>query len=178
MVLRIWKNDFVTGFQNDHAISIWVRKKVSIRQWPGITGTRQKEVCIENGKKDRTFAARKLMGPDHHRVFMYTSDLFISNQKECRQRRLAIFKRFNGRLQSCYVVENSMSDLGFKPREVWKQPYRLPAEGRLGNSENTSKLRRCLFLFPAWPSLNMCHLLGIRDLLFIYLYFEKCVIGN
>jgi hypothetical protein len=37
-----------------------------------------------------------------------------------------------------------MRDLGSKPREVWKQPGRLPAEGRLGSSENTSKPRRCL----------------------------------
>jgi hypothetical protein len=41
-------------------------------------------------KKDRTFAARKVMGPDHHRVFMYTPDLSVSNQKENRQRRLLI----------------------------------------------------------------------------------------
>jgi hypothetical protein len=30
------------------------------------------------------------MGPDHHRVFMYTPDLSVSNQKETRQRRVAI----------------------------------------------------------------------------------------
>jgi hypothetical protein len=28
-----------------------------------------------------------------------------------------------------------MSDPGLQPREVWKQPDRLPAEGRRGNSE-------------------------------------------
>jgi hypothetical protein len=39
-----------------------------------------------------------------------------------------------------------MSDFGLQPREVWKQPGRLPAEGRPGSSENTSKPRRCLFL--------------------------------
>jgi hypothetical protein len=39
-----------------------------------------------------------------------------------------------------------MSDLCSQPREVWKQPGRLPAEGRLGSSENTSKPRRCLFV--------------------------------
>jgi hypothetical protein len=38
-----------------------------------------------------------------------------------------------------------MSSLGLQPREVWKQPSRLPAEGRLGSSENTSEPRRCLF---------------------------------
>jgi hypothetical protein len=36
-----------------------------------------------------------------------------------------------------------MSDLGSQPREVWKQPSRLPAEGRPGSSENTSS---CLFV--------------------------------
>jgi hypothetical protein len=41
--------------------------------------------------------------------------------------------------------ETRMSDLGSHPREVWKQPDRLPAEGRLGSSENTSMPRRCLF---------------------------------
>jgi hypothetical protein len=39
-----------------------------------------------------------------------------------------------------------MSELGSQPREVWKQPGRLPAEGRLGCSESTSN---CLFLLPA-----------------------------
>jgi hypothetical protein len=38
---------------------------------------------------------------------------------------------------------------------------RLPAEGRLGGSENTSN---CLFSLPALPSLHMCHLFGIRSL--------------
>jgi hypothetical protein len=37
---------------------------------------------IKNRKNDKTFAAQKLMGPDHHRVFMYASDLSVSNQKE------------------------------------------------------------------------------------------------
>jgi hypothetical protein len=50
---------------------------------------------------------------------------------------------------------------GSQHREVWKQPDRLPAEGRLGSSGNTSKSRRCLFLLPAWPSLHMRHLFGI-----------------
>jgi hypothetical protein len=63
---------------------------MSIRQRPGHTGTRLKETCIENRKKDRTFAARKLMGQYHHRVFMYTSDLSVSKQKKSRQRRLPI----------------------------------------------------------------------------------------
>jgi hypothetical protein len=38
-----------------------------------------------------------------------------------------------------------MTDLGSQLREVWKQSGRQPAEGRLGSSENTRKLRRCLF---------------------------------
>jgi hypothetical protein len=59
-----------------------------------------------------------------------------------------------------------MSDLGWQPREVWKQPGRLPAEGRLGTSENTSKPRRCLFMLPAWPSMHMCRLFGVRSLVF------------
>jgi hypothetical protein len=54
-----------------------------------------------------------------------------------------------------------MSDLGSQPSEVWKQPGRLPAEGRLGSSENTSN---CRFLLPAWPSLHMYHFSGIRSL--------------
>jgi hypothetical protein len=44
----------------------------------------------ENRKKDRIFAARMLIGLDNHRVCMYTPDLFVSNQKETRQRRLPI----------------------------------------------------------------------------------------
>jgi hypothetical protein len=34
-----------------------------------------------------------------------------------------------------------MSDLGLQPRVEWKQPDRMPAEGKLGRLENTSKLR-------------------------------------
>jgi hypothetical protein len=37
---------------------------------------------LKNRKKDRTFAARKLMGSDRH--------LSVSNQKETRQRRVSI----------------------------------------------------------------------------------------
>jgi hypothetical protein len=37
-----------------------------------------------------------------------------------------------------------MSDLSLQLREVWKQPDRLPAEGRLGSSENTSKPQHCV----------------------------------
>jgi hypothetical protein len=39
-----------------------------------------------------------------------------------------------------------MSDLGLQLREVWKQPHRLPAEVRLGSSENTGKPRHYLFV--------------------------------
>jgi hypothetical protein len=46
-----------------------------------------------------------------------------------------------------------MSDLGLQPREVWKQPSRLPAEGRLGSSENTSNrfFVACFALFAYVP---------------------------
>jgi hypothetical protein len=47
-----------------------------------------------------------------------------------------------------------MSDLGLKPREVWKQPDRLPAEERLGISENHKQLSifvACLALFAYVP---------------------------
>jgi hypothetical protein len=41
-----------------------------------------------------------------------------------------------------------MSDLGSQPKEVWKQPGRLPAEGRLGSSENTRNSLFCCLLGP------------------------------
>jgi hypothetical protein len=74
-----------------------------------------------------------------------------------------------------------MSELGLQPREVWKQPDRLPAEEKLGNSENTNKQRRCqLFLWPTWPSLHIRHLLGIRSLVTSLDTFHnaKCIIGK
>jgi hypothetical protein len=53
------------------------------------------KICeLKNRKKDKTFAARKLIGSDHHRVFMYAPDLSVSNQKKNRQRRLAILSDF------------------------------------------------------------------------------------
>jgi hypothetical protein len=56
----------------------------------GILELDRKKCEFKNRKKDRNFAARKLMGSDHDRVFMYTPDLSVSNQKEARQRRLPI----------------------------------------------------------------------------------------
>jgi hypothetical protein len=75
------EHDFVTGFQSDRDISIGKNMGLSIRQRLGHNGTRQKEITIENRKDDRNLAARKLMGPGHHRVFMYIHGLSVSNQK-------------------------------------------------------------------------------------------------
>jgi hypothetical protein len=50
------EHDFVTDFQNVHAILIGERR-MSIRQRPGHTWTRQKEMRTKNSKKDRTFAS-------------------------------------------------------------------------------------------------------------------------
>jgi hypothetical protein len=47
-----------------------------------------------------------------------------------------------------------MSDLGSQPREVWKQPGRLPVEGSLGSSENISNYPffvACFALFTYVP---------------------------
>jgi hypothetical protein len=38
------EHDFVTGFQNDHAISIGERREISIRQRPGYTVNRRKKM--------------------------------------------------------------------------------------------------------------------------------------
>jgi hypothetical protein len=42
--------------------------------------------------------------------------------------------------------ETRINDLGSQPREVWKQPGRLPVEGKLGSSENTSSFLFCCLL--------------------------------
>jgi hypothetical protein len=39
---------------------------------------------------DRIFAVRKVMGPEHHRVFMHTPEHSVSNQKENPERKPAI----------------------------------------------------------------------------------------
>jgi hypothetical protein len=49
-----------------------------------------------------------------------------------------------------------MSDLGLQPREVWKQPDRLPAEGRLVVQKTQARFRviffvACLALFEYLP---------------------------
>jgi hypothetical protein len=61
----------------------------------GILELDGKRCELKNRKKDRTFAARKLMGPDHYWVFMYTPDLSVSNQKESAQQETAIFQHFS-----------------------------------------------------------------------------------
>jgi hypothetical protein len=48
---------------------------------PGKLELDRKRYELKNRKKDRTFAARNLMGSDHHRVFMYAPDRSVSNQK-------------------------------------------------------------------------------------------------
>jgi hypothetical protein len=58
-----------------------------------------------------------------------------------------------------------MSDLGLQLREVWKQPDRLPAEGRLGSSENTSKPRRCLYFVACLALVAYVSLIGIQSLI-------------
>jgi hypothetical protein len=40
-----------------------------------------------------------------------------------------------------------MSDLGMQPREVWKQPDRLPAEGGLGSSKKKKNPANCGVFF-------------------------------
>jgi hypothetical protein len=57
-----------------------------------------------------------------------------------------------------------MRDLGLQPREVWKQPDRLPAEGRLGSSENRSKPRHCLLFVACLALVEYMLLFGIRSL--------------
>jgi hypothetical protein len=50
-------------------------------------------------------------------------------------------------------------------QEVWKQPGRLPAEGRLGSSETQASRGVVFFVVLAsLASLHMCHLFGIRSL--------------
>jgi hypothetical protein len=47
----------------------------------GILELERKKCELKNRKMDRSFAARKLMCSDHHRVFTYTPELSVSNQK-------------------------------------------------------------------------------------------------
>jgi hypothetical protein len=51
-----------------------------------------------------------------------------------------------------------------QPREIRNQYDRLPAEGRLGTSENTGKSRCYLFCCSHFPSLYTRHLFDIRRL--------------
>jgi hypothetical protein len=57
-----------------------------------------------------------------------------------------------------------LRSLCLQPMEERSRSDRLPAEGWLGTSENTSKPRRCLCCCLCWPSLHTRHLLGIRRL--------------
>jgi hypothetical protein len=52
-----------------------------------------------------------------------------------------------------------MNILGLQPSEIRHKFDRLPAEGRLGNSENLNKPRRCFLLLPALALLVSCLLL-------------------
>jgi hypothetical protein len=47
-------------------------------------------IRILNRKKNGTIAVGKLMGPDHHRVFMYIPGLSVSNQEVVFRRQTAI----------------------------------------------------------------------------------------
>jgi hypothetical protein len=62
-----WKV-ITTGFQNDHETSIGERRKCRYANGLGILEFDGKRYELKTERKDRTFAAGKLMGPDHHRV--------------------------------------------------------------------------------------------------------------
>jgi hypothetical protein len=55
------------------------------------------------------------------------------------------------------------ANLGSQPREVCKMPDGLPIEERQGSS-GTQASQGVLFLFVAWPSVNICRLFGIQSL--------------
>jgi hypothetical protein len=64
-------------------------------------------------------------------------------------------------VQSSELKESRMSDLGLQPREVRGQSGQLPAEERLGCSENTSD---CLFLLLALALFEYMPLVRNADL--------------
>jgi hypothetical protein len=112
-------HNFVTGFQNDHVMLIGERRRKSVCERFGHTGTRRKEKLIENRMKDTTFAAWKLMGPDHHRVFMYTPDLSVSNQEVVFRRKSAT-ERCNG----LYTLEKRMARVVYLKKSDSKKSSR------------------------------------------------------
>jgi hypothetical protein len=66
-----------------------------------------------------------------------------------------------------YVAVSKLSPdvlSGGQPREVWKQPDRLPAEGRTGSSKTQESCGVVFFCCLLRPSFHACHLLGIRSL--------------
>jgi hypothetical protein len=67
-----------------------------------------------------------------------------------------------------------MSDFGIQSREVWKQPNRLPAEGRLGSSENTSKPRRRLYCCLLGPLLIYATWLASGDKTLLLALPDSC----
>jgi hypothetical protein len=81
-----------------------------------------------------------------------------------------------------WVIESAQRNPYERPRltnqgrmETARSAARQKKEGR---SENTSKLRRCVFLLPAWPSLRMCHLFDIQSLVtWLNLNFTNTYIG-
>jgi hypothetical protein len=73
-------------------------------------------------------------------------DRLLANKPELDRSSSHIFESSN------QLRETRISDLGSKPREEWKEPDRLPAEGRRGSSEkNKQAAELSFFCFQLGP---------------------------
>jgi hypothetical protein len=68
-------------FENDHAISIGERKRMSIRQRPGHTWTRRKEMWIKKQKEGWNFRSTKVDGfRPSSGIYVYTKHFRIESK--------------------------------------------------------------------------------------------------
>jgi hypothetical protein len=66
------------------------------------------------------------MGPDHHRVFLYTPDLSVSNQKDSPQRQTAILSDVTDFLRTWYPLDflkapQAQQDVGVNRKAIQTQ---------------------------------------------------------
>jgi hypothetical protein len=150
MVLRIWRTWLRYRFSKRPCNIDWRERECRYANGLGILELDGK-IWIKNRKKDSTFAARKLMGQDHHRVFMYTPDLSASNQKDSPLASNCHYERCNEWMVKIktmpHVFEIAKKIELDNEHNVWLKKHRIQVLSRRRNKLQTYSV----FITPSSP---------------------------
>jgi hypothetical protein len=123
--------NFVAGFQNGHAISIRMRKRMSIRKRPGHTGTRRKYIDLKQ-KVGQNFRSTKVDGSKPPSgIYVYTRPFRIESKGQSPARNCH-FERFNGFfIAACHKLEVDINYLARSGVDIIETGWNLSVEKRM-----------------------------------------------